>query len=165
MSSSITSYVLYKYGRLFVPTFRSNVLPSIFRLTVMIQLCAEVMGLKNKLSVVEEVLREGRMGYWIRPQPMRFKNSESCSCVLVSDTWGSGNRIAECRNMVPSGNKHVLMVNVHLLMLTWEGLMLLGQTVHSLVNCPRVASQTDFSSRTLGRNLGYNHELIKYSIF
>jgi hypothetical protein len=47
---------------------------------------AEVMGLKNKLSVVEEVLREGRMGDWNRQEPMRVKNSESRSCVLVFDT-------------------------------------------------------------------------------
>jgi hypothetical protein len=44
-----------------------------------------MMGLKNKLSVVEEVMREGRIGDWNLPEPTRVKNSESCSCVLVFD--------------------------------------------------------------------------------
>ena len=52
----------------------------------MIQVCVEVMGLKNKLLVVEEVLREGKIVDWTRPEPLRVKNSESCSCVLVFDT-------------------------------------------------------------------------------
>jgi len=38
------------------------------------------------LLVVEKDLREGRIGDWTRPEPMRVKNFESCSCVLAFGT-------------------------------------------------------------------------------
>ena len=45
MSSSITSCVLSKYCRLFVSKVSDERIPSILRLTVMIQVYAGVMGL------------------------------------------------------------------------------------------------------------------------
>lgn len=84
----------------------------------MIQVCPEMVELKNKLLVVEGDLREGRIGDWTRSEPMRVKDSESCSCVLVFDTRGPGDYIVEHRNKAYNRNELMLTGKIHVLMLT-----------------------------------------------
>ena len=109
--------MLSKYGRLFLQTFGGTYSLHI-QADCNVQVYDEAMGLNNKLSARQEVLREGRIGYWTRPEPVIVYNFESCSCVLVFDTSGPGDSTAEHRNVISKGNKLVLTGRINLLMLT-----------------------------------------------